>query len=145
MPAFFLHGVPDTCALWDSVRESVDRDDIITPNLPGFGAPVPDGFGATKEEYVDWVIAEIEQIGEPVDIVGHDWGSLIVQRVVSLRPDAIRTWAAGGGTVDRDYVWHDVAQMWQTPGVGEQVIEAMNGDALVDALAEQMGGREKAL
>ena len=76
MPAFFVHGVPDTSALWDSVRANIERDDVIAPNLPGFGAPVPDGFGATKEEYVDWVIAEIEKVGEPVDIVGHDWGSI---------------------------------------------------------------------
>ena len=66
-----------------------------------------------------------------------------MQRVVSIRPDLIRTWAAGAGTVDRDYVWHDLAQMWQTPEVGEQVMEAMIGDALVDALADQVG-REQA-
>ena len=49
------------------------------------------------------------------------------------------------GTVDREYVWHDLAQMWQTPEVGEQVMEAMIGDALVDTLAEQVGGRDKAV
>ena len=137
MPAFFVHGVPDTSALWDGVRANIERDDVIAPNLPGFGAPVPAGFGATKEEYVDWLIAEIEKVGEPVDIVGHDWGSLLVQRVVSLRPEFIRTWAAGAGTVDREYVWHELAQMWQTPEVGEQVMEAMTGDALVDTLADR--------
>ncbi|MGH8976449.1 MAG: alpha/beta fold hydrolase [Acidimicrobiia bacterium] len=144
MPAFFVHGVPDTSALWDDVRANIDRDDVITPNLPGFDAPVPAGFGATKEEYVDWLIGEIEKIGEPVDIVGHDWGSILVQRVVSLRPDRVRTWAAGGATVDGTYAWHDIAQAWQTPGVGEQVMEAMTGDALADTLAEQVGGPEKA-
>ena len=66
-------------------------------------------------------------MGEPVDLVGHDWGSFLVQRVVSIRPDLIRTWAAGGGAVDRDYVWHDLAQMWQTPEVGEQIMAAMVG------------------
>ena len=125
-------------------RANIERDDVIAPNLPGFGAPVPDGFGATKEEYVDWLIAEIEKVGEPVDIVGHDWGSLLVQRAVSLRPEYIRTWAAGAGTVDREYEWHDLAKMWQTPEVGEQVMDAMSGDTLVATLAEQVGGKEKA-
>ena len=64
---------------------------------------------------------------------------------MSLRPDLVRTWAAGAGTVDREYVWHDLAQMWQTPEVGEQVMEAMTGDAMVDTLADQVGGREKAV
>jgi pimeloyl-ACP methyl ester carboxylesterase len=85
------------------------------------------------------LIAEVEAIGEPVDIVGHDWGSLLVQRLVSTRPDLVRTWAAGAGTADRDYVWHDMAQAWQTPEVGEQVMDAMMGDALAEGLAEQLG------
>ncbi len=106
---------------------------------------MPPGFTATKDDYVDWLIGEVEKVGEPVDIVGHDWGSLLVQRVVSQRPDLVRTWAAGAATVDREYVWHDLAQMWQTPEVGEQVMAAMTGDALVDTLADQVGGREKAV
>jgi pimeloyl-ACP methyl ester carboxylesterase len=144
MPAFLVHGVPDTAALWDGVRERLSRRDIVAPNLPGFAAPVPSGFGATKDEYADWLVAEVEKVGEPVDIVGHDWGSLLVQRVASLRPDLVRTWAAGAGTVDREYVWHELAQMWQTPDVGEQVMEGMTPDAIADQLADQVGGREKA-
>ena len=48
MPAFFVHGVPDTSALWDGVRANIERDDVIAPNLPGFDAPVPAGFGARR-------------------------------------------------------------------------------------------------
>jgi pimeloyl-ACP methyl ester carboxylesterase len=142
MPAVLVHGVPDTTQLWDGVRSKLSRTDIVTPALPGFAAPVPAGFDETKEAYVDWLTQQIEAIGEPVDLVGHDWGSLLVQRVVSLRPDLIRTWAAGSGTVDRDYVWHDLAQMWQTPEVGEQVMDAMVGDALVGALSDQLGAAQ---
>jgi pimeloyl-ACP methyl ester carboxylesterase len=145
MPAVLVHGVPDTGRLWDGVRAHLARRDIVTPALPGFASPVPAGFDATKEAYVDWLTREIETLGEPVDLVGHDWGSILVQRVVSIRPDLIRTWAAGAGTVDRDYVWHDLAQMWQTPEVGEQIMEAMSGDALVDALAEQVGREHAAV
>lgn len=145
MPAVLVHGVPDTAQLWDRVRSHLARSDILTPGLPGFATPVPAGFDATKEAYVEWLTREIEALGEPVDLVGHDWGSLLVQRVVSVRPDLIRTWAAGGATVDRDYVWHDIAQMWQTPGVGEQVMEAMSGDALAVALAEELGAEQAAI
>jgi pimeloyl-ACP methyl ester carboxylesterase len=144
MPAVLVHGVPDTSQEWDGVRSHLSRADVIAPNLPGFASPVPAAFDATKEAYVAWLINELEQIGEPVDLVGHDWGSILVQRVVSTRPDLIRTWAAGAGTVDRDYVWHELAQMWQTPEVGEQIMDAMTGDALVDALADQMG-RDQAM
>jgi pimeloyl-ACP methyl ester carboxylesterase len=57
-----------------------------------------------------------------------------VQRVVSLRPDLVRTWACGDGPVDADYVWHDLAQQWQTPGVGEQVMAMFTAEPMVDGL-----------
>jgi pimeloyl-ACP methyl ester carboxylesterase len=134
MPAVLVHGVPDTHRLWDKMRAHLARRDVVAPDLPGFGAPTPAGFVPTKESYVDWLVGEIERAGEPVDLVGHDWGSLLVQRVVSLRPDLIRTWACGNGPIDREYVWHDLAQQWQTPGVGEAIMEVMGGDAMVDGL-----------
>jgi pimeloyl-ACP methyl ester carboxylesterase len=135
MPAVLVHGVPDTHRLWNPLRSHLGRTDIIAPSLPGFGVPLPSGFAATKEAYVDWLIGEIERIGVPVDLVGHDWGALLVQRVVSLRPDLIRTWACGDGPVDVDYVWHDLAQQWQTPGVGEQMMAMMATDTLAEGLA----------
>jgi len=134
MPVVLVHGVPDTHRLWDGVRAHLGRHDVLAPDMPGFGVPTPPGFVPTKEAYVEWLIGELERAGGPVDLVGHDWGSLLVQRAVSLRPDLIRTWACGNGPIDREYVWHDLAQQWQTPGVGEAIMEAMQGDAMVDGL-----------
>ncbi len=135
MPAVLVHGVPDTHRLWNPLRSHLERTDVVAVALPGFGVPMPSGFAADKETYVDWLIGELERIDVPVDLVGHDWGSLLVQRVVSLRPDLIRTWACGDGPVDVEYVWHDLAQQWQTPGVGEQVMAMFTAEALADGLA----------
>src|SRR5947207_11849618 len=135
MPAVLVHGVPDTHRLWDRLRAHLTHHDVIAVSLPGFDASVPAGFVPTKEAYVDWLVGEIERIGAPVDLVGHDWGALLVQRAVSIRPDLVRTWACGDGPVDAEYVWHDLAQQWQTPGVGEQVMEAITPDAMAEALA----------
>jgi pimeloyl-ACP methyl ester carboxylesterase len=101
--------------------------------MPGFSRDVPAGFGCTKEEYLDWLITEVEAVGEPVDIVGHDWGALLVERFVCVRPDLVRTWAAGAAAIDENYTWHAVAQMWQTPGMGEQVMEGFTPEAIVTA------------
>src|SRR5262249_8557515 len=38
------------------------------------------------------------------------------------------------GPVDVEYVWHDLAQQWQTPEVGEAVMEAMTEQALAEGL-----------
>jgi pimeloyl-ACP methyl ester carboxylesterase len=138
MPAVLVHGVPDTPAMWERVRAQLGRDDVIALSLPGFANPRPPGFDATKEAYAAWLVERIAEIGEPVDLVGHDWGSILVQRAASLRPELIRTLAFGSGPVDDTYAWHDMAQLWQTPGVGEEVMVAMTSEALGVALADQM-------
>lgn len=136
MPAVFLHGVPESHVIWDPIRSRLSRKDTLAPDMPGFGgAPVPAGFGATMNEYAAWLIGELESAGEPVDLVGHDWGALLSLRVACLRPDLIRTWTIGSGAIDPDYDWHPTAKIWQTPGMGEQFMAGMSGDALKAALS----------
>jgi pimeloyl-ACP methyl ester carboxylesterase len=135
MPAVLVHGVPDTHRLWGPIRERLARKDAIALSLPGFDAPVPAGFAATKEAYTSWLVEQVERIGEPVDLVGHDWGAILVQRTVSLRPDLVRTWACGNGPIDGDYTWHDMAQQWQTPEVGEQIMALLTPETLAPAMA----------
>ena len=120
MTAVLVHGNPETPAIWGPLLERLGRDDVVTPQLPGFGVPAPDGFGATKEEYTGWLVDELEAFGEPVDLVGHDWGGGFVLRVACTRPDLIRSWVSDvAGLLHQDYVWHDFAQIWQSDA-GEQ-------------------------
>lgn len=47
-------------------------------------------------------------------------------RIAMERPDLVRSWASDIlGCFDADYVWHDMAQAWQTAHVGEQAITQM--------------------
>lgn len=133
MPALLVHGVPETHRLWGPLISHLSRKDVMTPDLPGFGYAAPDGFGSTKEEYLEWLTGEVEKLGEPVDLVGHDWGAILVGRLATLCPDLVRTWAVGGGVIDEGYTWHRIARMWQTPGVGETVIQQMTPEAMVPA------------
>ncbi len=126
MPVVLVHGVPETPAVWDSLRSHLSRTDVVALRLPGFGGPCPPGFGATKEEYVAWLVEELERLAAegPVDLVGHDWGGGFVVRVVSTRPDLVRSWVTdAAGIGDADFEWHDVAKIWQTPGAGEGMFE----------------------
>ena len=138
MPAVFVHGVPDTYRVWEPVLRHLDRSDTVTLALPGFDSPLPDGFTATKEAYVDWIIAQLEGQSGSVDLVGHDWGCLFVARVASLRPDLVRTWAGGDGPVSKDYVWHSLAKVWQTPGAGEEFMARLDPKQFSGQL-EQLG------
>jgi pimeloyl-ACP methyl ester carboxylesterase len=130
MPVVFVHGVPDTALVWDPVVSRLGRDDVVCLSLPGFGCPVPAGFAATKEAYVDWLLGELDALPQPLDLVGHDWGSLLVVRSVSLRPEIARTWTAGGAPIDPKYEWHPTALLWQTPGVGEALMEQITPEVM---------------
>jgi pimeloyl-ACP methyl ester carboxylesterase len=126
MPAVLVHGVPETPAIWNTLRSQLSRDDVVAVQLPGFGCPRPEGFGATKEEYVAWLIAELERIAAdgPVDLVGHDWGGGFVVRLVSLRADLVSTWITDAAGIGHpDFEWHEFAKLWQTPGEGESFWE----------------------
>lgn len=135
MSAVFVHGVPDTSRVWQGVVARLPRRDVVTLSLPGFGRPTPDGFDATKEAYVRWLLDELAAQPGPIDVVGHDWGALLVVRAVSLTPDRVRSWAVGGAPLDPDYEWHQAARLWQTPEVGERVMEATTASAMEKALA----------
>lgn len=129
MTKVFVHGNPETSAIWEPVVSCLNVrgvDDIVLLSPPGFGSPTPDGWGASIDEYTHWLIAELESLDGPVDLVGHDWGAGHVFSVLAKRPDLVRTWAADCiGLLHPDYEWHDAAQGWQTPEVGEQIVAAM--------------------
>ena len=41
-------------------------------------------------------------------------------------PGLVRSWTTDVlGILDADYVWHDLAQAWQTPEIGEQAVAQM--------------------
>ena len=98
MTVVLVHGVPETAAVWDLLVARLDdlgEADVRRLSPPGFGAPVPDGFEATMVGYRDWLVSELESIGPPIDLVGHDWGGGHVLNVMMTRPDLVRTWVSG--------------------------------------------------
>ncbi len=128
MTVVLVHGNPETDAIWGPMLEALGRDDVVCLSPPGFGARLPDGFGATYLDYRGWLEGELERFDEPVDLVGHDWGGGHVMTVAMHRPELLRSWATDViGLFDTDYVWHDLAQVWQTPGAGEELVDTMMG------------------
>jgi pimeloyl-ACP methyl ester carboxylesterase len=120
MTAVFVHGVPETPAVWQGLLASLDRPDTVTLSLPGFDSARPAGFEATMEEYAAWLTDRLERLGDPVDLVGHDWGGGLVARVVSIRPELVRSWVTDAAALgDPEFEWHDFAKIWQTPQAGE--------------------------
>ena len=96
MPKVFVHGNPETSAIWSALFDALrDKgiDDLVGLSPPGFGAPLPTGFEATQTGYRNWLVQELEQLGGDIDLVGHDWGTGHVLGVLAQRPDLLRSWA----------------------------------------------------
>lgn len=126
MPAVLIHGVPELPAIWGPLQLHLRRHDVVVLQLPGFGCARPEGFDATKEAYVAWLIEELEglQSEGPIDLVGHDWGGGFVVRVASTRPDLMCSWVTdAAGVGHEEFEWHEFAKIWQTPGAGEAFFE----------------------
>jgi len=135
-----VHGNPETPAIWRPLIASLHRRGItdVTPlSPPGFGAPLPEDFGARRLDYVDWLADEVRQLApignRQIDIVGHDWGAGHVFGLAATHPGLVRSWAADcGGLLHPDYEWHDAAKTWQQPEVGEEAIAAMTAMSLAE-------------
>ncbi len=126
MTLVLVHGNPETAAIWNDLIPLLDDDDVQTLSPPGFGSPLPDNFDATSDAYVKWLASELSNFDSPVDLLGHDWGGGHVVRLACERPDLIRSWASDIlGVFTPEYVWHDRAQIWQTPDAGEEAVAAM--------------------
>jgi pimeloyl-ACP methyl ester carboxylesterase len=131
----FIHGVPETAAIWDGIRQRIDRPSVALA-MPGFGNPRPAGFGATKDDYLHWLIDELDRTDGPIDLVGHDWGAIITARIASAHGDRVRSYVFDVGNVSHpDYVWHAFAQIWQTPGEGEAFFETQMASSVDDRAA----------
>jgi pimeloyl-ACP methyl ester carboxylesterase len=138
----FIHGVPDSPAIWRPLLAALDLGDtpVAVPALPGFTGALPGGFPATKEAYAVWTVEQAEALFAqhgPIDIVGHDWGALIAQRVAMLRPDLIRSWAVSNAVIDPDYRGHRLARIWNTPVLGELFMALSRPAKLAEGLAAQ--------
>ena len=126
MTVVFVHGVPETSAIWRDLLGHLGREDAVALSPPGFGAPVPDGFGCTSDDYCDWLAEQICALPGPIDLIGHDWGGGHVLRIAMERPELIRCWCSDAvGVFAPEYQWHDLAQIWQTPSAGETALKQM--------------------
>lgn len=134
MTALFVHGVPETTAVWDPLVAHLERTDVVLLGLPGFGSPLPDGFDATMHTYASWLAEQLTSYDE-VDLVTHDWGALLALRVLADRPANVRSWVSDMGDLDPTFEWHDTAKTWQTPGDGEAFIDGFIGGSVADRAA----------
>jgi pimeloyl-ACP methyl ester carboxylesterase len=91
-PILLLHGVPETSAVWRQVQPALAAGRrVLAADLPGLGGSA---YGGPFDipSIADQVVAllESELPGQPVDVVGHDWGGMVALHVAGSRPDLVR-------------------------------------------------------
>ncbi|USG60860.1 alpha/beta hydrolase [Sneathiella marina] len=89
-PVMALHGSASSSKQWQSLCEILeDRFHVITPDLPGYGDRPATGSQKGFAADADPIIQEIEELGQPVHLVGHSYGGAVAMKVAILRPDLL--------------------------------------------------------
>jgi pimeloyl-ACP methyl ester carboxylesterase len=125
VPTLYVHGVPNSGALW---LPFLERTGGVAPDLPGFGRSGKSaGFNYSIAGYGDWLEAFVDQLGlERIQLVVHDWGAVGLE-LAQRRPESIeRLVVIGAVPFLPGYRWHPTARVWRTPLLGELFMGSMN-------------------
>jgi len=89
-PLIWLHGFPDHPPTALPFLEHLTKHRrVIAPWLRGY-TPSPVDGPFDVDTLVGDVLALIAKVGEPVDLVGHDWGAVITYALCMTAPEKIR-------------------------------------------------------
>jgi pimeloyl-ACP methyl ester carboxylesterase len=89
-PLVYLHGFPDHPPTARAFLEPFTRTHrVVAPWLRGY-APSPLTGPFDLETLAGDVIALADQLGGPIDLVGHDWGAAISYIVCAVAPERVR-------------------------------------------------------
>lgn len=98
VPVVLLHGFPQTSSCWHAVAPLLHEAGCRTyaPDQRGYS---PDARPSRRRDYrtgklVADVLALVEEIGSPIHLVGHDWGSAVGWMTAARHPDRITTFTA---------------------------------------------------
>jgi pimeloyl-ACP methyl ester carboxylesterase len=93
-PLVLIHGLATTCSIWRHVapRLAATRQ-VVTLDVPGFGAARPVGRGFDLEEVAARVADDLRAggVAEPFDLVGHSMGAAVALTLAAREPDAVRS------------------------------------------------------
>lgn len=87
-----LHGFPEYSGAWEEVATRLsDRFYCIAPDQRGYGQSysLSDVAAYQIQHLVGDLVALIDHIGGPLDVVGHDWGASVAYALAIARPDLL--------------------------------------------------------
>lgn len=133
VPTLFLHGIPDSGAVWSDVARVVSGAvRCIVPDLPGFGhSDVPAGFNVSLDAMAAFVDALLAALGisEPVNLVVHDIGGPFGLAWAVRHPDKVKSITIMNTVFQSEYSWHRYGRICRMPILGEllQLLTTQSG------------------
>lgn len=94
--ALLLHGFPQNASLWDAVLPGLREAGLrcVTVDQRGYSPlPQPVAIDAYRlDQLVDDALAVLDAVtdGEPVLVVGHDWGAAVAWALAAYHPHRVR-------------------------------------------------------
>lgn len=87
-----VHGAAMDGSVWRYQADALTRVGFtsIAVDLPGHGGSEGEPSSSAKG-YAGWLLAYLALLGEPVHLVGHSMGALVVLEAAAARPDLVRS------------------------------------------------------
>jgi pimeloyl-ACP methyl ester carboxylesterase len=90
-PLVLVHGLATTRSIWrHAVPRLARRRQVVTVDVPGFGAARPAGHGFDLDAVADRMHCDLRAAGvpEPFDLVGHSMGAAVALTLAARHPSA---------------------------------------------------------
>lgn len=133
-----LHGFPDSLHLWREVAPRLVAAGyrIVALDQRGFGAS--EAPAERRAYHIDRLVADVVDvldalgIGEPVHVIGHDWGAVVSWCLAMTKPQRLRSAVAISVGHPREYALAGLEQKrkgmyvlgWQFPAIAERWLES---------------------
>lgn len=91
-PLLMLHGFPEYGGAWADLAPHLAQNfQCLAPDQRGYGQSwSPEGVESyTLSQLVSDMAALIESVGQPVPVLGHDWGASVAYGLAMFRPELV--------------------------------------------------------
>lgn len=88
-----VHGAWHGSWCWDKVVPLLEKEGhtVVAPDLPGHGGDATPIGRVTLQAYADCVCSVLDAQSEPVILVGHSMGGVVITQAAEYRPEKIDT------------------------------------------------------
>ncbi|QIN78558.1 alpha/beta fold hydrolase [Rubrobacter marinus] len=93
MSTFVLvHGAWHGAWCWEKVTPLLEDagHEVVVPDLPGHGEDATSVSELSMQDYADRVVRVLDEQPEPVVLVGHSMGGLVISLAAEARPDRVK-------------------------------------------------------